>query len=127
MSITKTNLTKKPARKRKVLSGVAILAFTILILFSGLKVWIKTDANSFAEEVSKDFQKDKTAALIAVIDSENYTLKDKNKAIWALGVLKEKEALSKLESLVTNEECMHEKDLCQYEINKATKKINGKH
>ena len=91
-----------------------------------LKLWIKHEAKFYASELSQTFQMNKTDALLAVLGAEHYSLKDKNKAVWALGVLKEKEALPKLESLYTGEDCQHDSAICQYELQKAILKIKGK-
>ena len=87
--------------------------------------WIQHDANTMAKEASIVFKKDKAESLLEIIESENFALKDKNKAIWALGILKDERALPRLEALYTGEVCNHEKELCQYEIKKAILKIKG--
>ena len=86
---------------------------------------IKVQANNLAKEASQNFHADKIESLLMLIDSENYSLKEKNNAVWALGVLKDERALPKLEVLYTGKECDHEKALCQYEIKKAILKIKG--
>jgi len=108
-----------------------LIAFASLILivfgtFVGLRIWIIVEANNIASEAVKVFQVHKTEALITLIESENYSLKERNNAVWTLGVLKEKEALPKLESMLTGLECDHDQDICQYEIKKAVLKIKGK-
>lgn len=118
-----TALRKKS--KRWFLKGFLIILTVIFITYLGLITWIKLEANTMAKQTSVEFQTGKTEALIAIIDSENYSLKEKNNAIWALGVLKDKDALPKLESMITGKECNHETEVCQYEINKAILKIKG--
>ncbi|MBT6766876.1 MAG: hypothetical protein HOA90_20285 [Prolixibacteraceae bacterium] len=83
------------------------------------------DANEITENAVEVFQKDKIESLIALIDSDEFTLKEKNKAIWTLVVLKDKRAHAKLKSLLTGEKCDHGKELCQSEIKKAILKIKG--
>ena len=111
----------------KVLFLLAVI-FIIGFVFTFIttKVWIRHNAIVVAKEVSAVFQKDKVESLLEVIESKNYTLKEKNQAIWALGVLKDKRALPKLEDLYTEKKCNHDKELCQYEVQKAILKIKGK-
>ncbi len=111
--------------KRVLIFTFTIFLFGLIFIYIGLRVWIWTDANKYAEKASLQFKTDKTEALLILLDSEEYTLKEKNKAIWALGVLKEKKALLKLELLYTGEECQHDSAICQYELRKAIHKIEG--
>ena len=111
--------------KRVIITGLTIAMFGFIFIYIGLRVWIWTDANKFAEKTAEQFKTNKTEALLLLLDSEKYTFKEKNKAIWALGVLKEKKALTKLELLHTGEECQHDSALCQYELYKAIHKIKG--
>ena len=105
-----------------VYMGIMILIFSAFI---AAKVYIKREAKNVAKEASAVFQKDNTESLLILLDSENYSLKEKNMAVWGLGVLKDKNALSKLELLYTDEECNHSEELCQYELKKAILKIKG--
>lgn len=122
-------LTKKLLSKRKfyriLFIGTFLFFFGILGAYFVALGWIHHEANTMGKVASDIFQKDKVESLLEVIVSENYTLKEKNNAIWALGVLKDERALLRLEALYTGEECNHEKDLCQYEIKKAILKIKG--
>lgn len=115
--------------KRKV-SRILLISFIVFILgiagtYFATLTWIHQDARAMAKEATVVFKKDKIESLLEVIKSENYSLKEKNKAVWALGVLKDKRALPQLEALYTGNECNHGKELCQYEIKKATLKIKG--
>ena len=111
-------LTKTPHKNKttKIIS-IELTVFTLGITGSylGIQGWIKHEANLLANEASYVFEKDKIESLLEVINSESYTLKEKNNAIWALGVLKDKRAIPILEALYTGEECNHNKELCQYD------------
>lgn len=112
------------------LRRVLYLAGTLLILvipalyFGGLII-IKHQAKLYAKEAVSVYHKDKTESLLMLIDSENHSLKEKNKAVWSLGVLKDENALSRLEMLYTGKDCNHDSALCQYELKKAILKIKG--
>lgn len=110
--------------KKRTFKTIFVLIFLFLLSFSGLKIWILSEANLFAKSAVEVFNQDKTKSLIALIDSDRFSLKEKNEAIWALGILKDKDVLPKLESLYTGQVCNHKTELCQYEIEKAIAKIN---
>ena len=109
-----------------MLFGYIAVVAGLVVTFWGVTASIKLEANRIGENASIVFHKDKVESLLLMIDSDQYSLKEKNGAIWALGVLKDKRALSKLESLVTDKECNHAEKLCQLEIKKSILKIKGK-
>lgn len=125
MKLLAKNLLPKNKITKIILIAGLIFFTGITCFYLGALGWIKHEANELANETSVAFEKDKIESLLEVIDSKNYTLKEKNNAIWALGVLKDKKALPILEALHTGEECNHDKELCQYEIHKAILKIKG--
>ena len=113
-------------KQNKALSIIGtILIFIIPVLYFGGLMVIKHQANTFAKEAVSVYHQDKTESLLMLIDSENHSLKERNKAVWTLGVLKDEKALPKLEMLYTGKECNHDSALCQYEIKKAILKIKG--
>jgi len=63
--------------------------------------------------------------LIELIKSENHSFKEKNNAVWALGQLADKQALSFLNDIVKTasdeKPCNPDKYLCRYEVEKAIK------
>jgi len=69
---------------------------------------------------------DDVAALVDFMNSAEHSLHDRNhKAIWTLGRLRDSKTLPALESVYTGESCDHEKELCQYELEKAIKQCGG--
>ena len=64
---------------------------------------------------------DDVAALIAYVQSEGHGLRNRNRAIWALGQARDERAAPALEAFVTGTECNHSRFLCQYELEKAIK------
>jgi hypothetical protein len=109
--------------KKISLYGILIALFGMTIVFLGLKIWIRHDANKIAAKAVEVFHKDKVESLLLCLDADSFLIREKNDAIWALGAFKDKRALDKLESLVTHEKCSYG-HLCQYEIQKAILKIN---
>jgi hypothetical protein len=111
--------------KKLVLYSFMALLFIVALTLVGMLSWIYIDARAIAKDAIEVFHKDNIESLLMVIDSDKFTLKEKNHAIWALGVYRDERALEKLESLVTREKCDHSRKLCQYEIEKAILKIKG--
>lgn len=68
---------------------------------------------------------DDVAALVAYMESDAHSLGERNHATWALGHLRDPEALPALASVYTGELCDHERGLCQYELEKAIKLCGG--
>lgn len=64
-------------------------------------------------------------ALMQVAATEKYGLKDRNRAIWALGQLGDPAALPVLEGLATGGECNHAAEVCQKEVRKAVEACRG--
>lgn len=64
-------------------------------------------------------------SLMQVADSEKYGLRDRNRAIWALGQLGDPAALPVLEGLATGEKCDHATGVCQKEVRKALEACRG--
>jgi HEAT repeat protein len=72
-----------------------------------------------------DFDGSRVEVLIALVTSESTDLREKNRAIWVLGELRDERALPVLRALEGSETCDHARYVCQYEIRKAIKKIEG--
>ena len=69
---------------------------------------------------------DDVAALIDYVNSDSHTLWDRtHRGIWTLGQLRDSKALPSLESAYTGEPCDHDRELCQYELEKAIKLCGG--
>lgn len=111
------------ARKAVILGSSVFVA--AVLAFYALLFWIDTGAAAFAEEVRLEFPGDKVEALVAYLDSEGPSLRDKNHAIWALGRFRDPRALPALEKLVTGQPCDHAHYVCQYELKKAIENCSG--
>ncbi|HUV65806.1 MAG TPA: hypothetical protein VMW24_18060, partial [Sedimentisphaerales bacterium] len=68
---------------------------------------------------------DDATALISYMNSGQHTLRERNLAVWTLGRLGNRKALSALEAVYTGELCEHDTFLCQYELEKAIKLCGG--
>jgi len=68
---------------------------------------------------------DDVGALIAYMNSPEHSLQERNHAVWTLGRLRDTRALPALRAFYTGEPCDHDRDLCQYELNKAIRLCGG--
>lgn len=122
----KLNLSSIKIRVRKIV----LLAFLLFLIGSactyiGLRIWFKSEINQICDNAMNQYQGDKIEALIAVLESESQTINDKNRAIWALGKLNDNRALPSLRNLKTDKECDHSRFVCQRELDKAIRNIEG--
>jgi len=118
-------LNMKPAWKRSwkylVLGCLGLMVVTYLALgFS-----IGRSVKQAVAAARRDHPGPVTAALQAVAASERYGLRERNRAIWALGQLGDPAALPTLEKLYTGGPCDHEHALCQHELEKAIAGCRG--
>jgi hypothetical protein len=119
-------MAKSKLIKKFMLFGYVAIIAGVVITIWGAVTSIHLAADTIGDNAANAFHKDRVESLLLLLDSDRYSLKDKNDAIWALGVLKDKRALNKLESLSTGEACEHEKKPCRREIKKSILKIQGK-
>lgn len=107
--------------RKIVLAAIAlpIAAYLGLCLVIGLGVH---RAVSHAQSISPGGP---VTALVSVVTSEDASLSDRNRSIWALGQLGSSEALPVLQSLATGEPCDHEKKICQHELETAIAGCSG--
>jgi len=102
-----------------------ISSLFIFLCWVFLMVLIKISVINISNQAKLDFQGDSIHALCYMAQSEDFSINERNKAIWALGQLKAEEAIPVLRNLLNHEECSHEIDICQREIKKSIRKIEG--
>jgi hypothetical protein len=114
-----------PATRDKILwAGLALAVFAILS-FVGLQQVIKWGARGAGDDARQQFEGDRVEALVKLVDCTDCNMRDRYEAVWALGVIGDRRALPVLRKYHTREECQHGVELCQYELGKAIKKIEG--
>ena len=96
----------------------------LFILYLGICWWEKEEVKSIYEEACSKYPGTEVEALITYL-KKTKELRKKNRAIWALGELRDKKVLPILEALYTGAPCDHSRFVCQYEVKKAIKKIKG--
>jgi HEAT repeat protein len=68
---------------------------------------------------------DRVEALIRLASAEDAPLERRNRAVWALGQLRDERALPALARLDVEGACDHSRLVCQREVRKAMAKIRG--
>ena len=111
--------------KKALVRGVALGA-GLLFLAYGLVCWIiGSGVDDVLSRASRSFPGKGSDALIAMVNSEEFPLKERNRAVWALGQLGDARAVSSLEALLTGRPCDHAAAICQYELKKAIRQCRG--
>lgn len=118
-------------RKQFVVAKKVLFYGTLIFLVFVLTVyvWACWDIRSGVREISaratQEYSGDRVEALIKYVQSEEHGLRNRNKAVWALGRIGDERALSMLEKFYVGEPCDHNKHLCQYELRKAIDLCKG--
>ena len=111
---------------KKVLIYGTSICFTFLFI---VYIWGCFDIRSSVREISaqaiEQYPGDRIEALITYVDSENKSLRQRNRAVWALGQIGDKRALPVLTASYTGGPCDHDSRLCQGELQKAIKKCKS--
>jgi hypothetical protein len=118
--------TSMGTRKRRTWLFVtgAVLAVAVVGAF-GLQWWIRMDVRVTADAAATEFSGDRVQALARLVDCERCPLNRRNRAVWALGEMGDAAALPTLREHYTGAPCDHDTALCQYELDKAIRKIEG--
>jgi len=121
----------KPAAwlKKALLYAIPGGALAIALLYAIACLFIFTSVKTICTKAEREFKQDHVTSLIAVINSDKFTAKDKNDAIWALGQIGAKQALPLLEGMYTgtkDKRCNRNENICQYELEKAIRFINSR-
>ena len=119
-------MAKSKIVKRIMLFGYIAVIAGLIVSIWGVTASMKLVANEIGEKAANVFHKDNVESLLLLIESGSHSSKEKNDAIWALGVLKDRRALGRLETLLTDKERAPAEKMCTSEIEKAIQKIKGK-
>ena len=116
---------KRVTVKKLLLYAITVgvgIAFLSLVVIS---FWIGFSVKKECQKAQQEYRGNCVEALSAFVDDENKSFKERNSAVWALGQLGDRRALTALNKYYTGEECQHDKFLCQYELKKAIKLAEG--
>ena len=116
---------RRPFRWKAVVLGLFVVLAGVLAVYYGLLFRIDSDAEAIAANACLQYSGDGVEALIALAESEERSLRDRNHAIWALGRLRDARVVPALEALYTGEPCDHDRSVCQYELTKTLANCRG--
>ena len=116
---------RKSAWKRAlgVMGVSALLVLSAVYLFISLQ--IGSDVRGISAEAMQAHEGDRIEALMRYIEEPAHGLRNRNRAVWALGQLGDSRALPSLLELRTGEPCDHTVALCQRELDKALQLLEG--
>ncbi len=111
---------------KKVLGYGALSCFALLLVAFVMICWsIRSSVKEISAEATRQYPGDRIEALIAYVNSDDHSLRQRNRAVWALGRIGDKRALPLLAKSYTGRPCDHDKLLCQRELQKAIRLCKG--
>jgi len=123
---SKTGSVKEHASKQRRLTRILAIAIGLVVLaFLGICLIIGAGVHSVSSQALREYPGDKVEALMSLIESEQHSIRDRNRAIWALGQLGDSRALATLQKYYTGQEPDETKGLSQYELKKAIALCRG--
>ncbi len=117
-------ITKKRGWLKLVCS---VVAFGILLGFAALvaaSAYIRSEVRASGKWAQQHHPGEAVGALVACLEDSTLNLKERNRAIWALGQLGDRRALPALRQHHTGQPCDHAQALCQHELDKAIRLID---
>ncbi|UCG59977.1 MAG: hypothetical protein JSU70_10740 [Phycisphaerales bacterium] len=125
-----TSFSKRWSKLKKVItyglligSGLALVAFTLTfwVIFRDVKV--------ISGQATQEFEGNCVEALIAYVESDDHSFKEKHNAMWALGEIGDPRALPTLERLRTGKPCTKpcrsDQYICQCQLAKSIRFRKG--
>lgn len=109
----------------KRLVGFLILGLAILVI--AMQAVIGRGVDQIARTAAVHYPGPSADALLAFVDCEHCSLRERNRAVWALGQMRERRAIEVLRKYQTGKACNHARGICQDEIRKALEAIEGNH
>jgi hypothetical protein len=110
----------------RVISRAAVIGLVLITaLILGTTWLIESGVHAATEAALLERPGDPVPALMAYLESPAHTLRDRNRAVWALGQLGDARALPVLGRHFTGRQCDHGNALCQHELKKAIRLCGG--
>ena len=100
-------------------SAIVAVAALVTTAFFTVSWSIQSGINSASEMALREQPGDQVLALIAFANSGAQPFRERTRAVWALGQLRDRRALPVLERHYTGDPCDHARGLCQKELRKA--------
>ena len=99
--------------------GILAAALVLALGFGAIEWSIYSGIRDAKAMAVRAYPGDGERALIAFVELEEQELSARNRAVWALGQLRDRRALPVLERYYTGQPCDHARRLCQHELKKA--------
>lgn len=97
----------------------AAIIGSLVLLYLGLGLVIGHQVGNAVSEAVAIASGDPVSALLFVVNSSDSSIREKNRAVWALGQLGNPRALDTLQSQINGQSCDHSSQICQYTLKKA--------
>jgi len=111
---------------KKILFYGVLTCLVFSFIIYGIACWnIRSGVKEICAEAMQEYPGDRIEALMAYMQSEKHSFKNRNSAAWALGQIGDRRALSVLEKCYIGKPCDHDKYLCQRELKKAIDMCKG--
>ena len=105
--------------------GMAVAGALLIVALLAGSWAIASGVQAASGLAVQEYRGDRISALMAFAASPAHSLRDRNRAVWALGQLGDARALTILEEHETGEPCDHNRELCQRELKKAIRLCRG--
>lgn len=113
-------------RERRQFYRVVLVAGALLMAVALSVAWaIASGVEAAGELATREYRGDAVSSLMAFAASPSHRVRDRNRAVWALGQLGDARALAVLERHYTGKACDHGRGLCQRELKKAIDLCRG--
>jgi hypothetical protein len=121
-----SKLSSKFAIAKKVVGYGALFCFgSLFIAYIAICFSIRSSVKEMSAEATRQYPGGRIEVLITYVNSENHSLRQRNRAVWALGQIGDERALPTLEKSYTGGPCDHDNSLCQRELQKAIEGCKG--
>jgi len=111
---------------RKVLFYGTLCGTAFMLAAFVVVCWsIRSGVREISAKAVQEYPGERVEALISYVSSDSHSLRDRNRAVWALGQIGDKRALPVLKGFYKGGDCDHDKALCQHELQKAIKLCEG--
>jgi hypothetical protein len=104
---------------------LALVVMAAVVGLVSLEWLIRASADDQARLAQREHPGDRVEALARYVEDERHSLHDRNRAVWALGQLRDARALPVLQKHYTGGKCQHDRFLCQSELKKAIDLCSG--
>ena len=119
------SLTGWASFKQAMFYGLLILFALVFAVYMWSCFSIRSSVKQIGAMAVEQYPGDRIDALIKYVESQDHPLRQRDRAVWALGQIGDERALPTLQKYYTGGPCDHTSQLCQHELEKAVKLCSG--